>query len=130
MAGPRSPTRVETARDAANLLAPLFRSARGEKLAVMLLGRERELLDIKLFPGEPTEIDMPLRAIVYAAIEAGAEGLVLAHCHPSGNPHPSRDDQKATRALVQLGRPLGLQVHDHLIFAGEEISSFRALGLL
>ena len=43
-----------------------------------------------------------------------SRGLLL-HNHPSGDPTPSRADIDMTRAIVEVARPLGIAVHDHLI---------------
>ena len=117
---------VATARDAARLLAPLFARPRGEKLVVLHLDAGRHAIAVEeCAPGE-----LPLRAIVRTALEKGAAGLIVAHNHPSGDPRPSLDDIEATRRLAEIGARLGLRLHDHLIFAGRDCSSFRALGLL
>jgi DNA repair protein RadC len=71
-----------------------------------------------------------MREIFRAALNHGAVGLIIAHNHPSGNPEPSRADIEATRTLAQTAASLGIVLHDHLIFAGDDCRSFRALGLL
>ena len=45
----------------------------------------------------------------------GADGLVLVHNHPTGDPSPSRDDLRLTRDLARGAEILGLQLHDHII---------------
>ena len=56
--------------------------------------------------------------------------VVLAHNHPSGDPTPSQADIEMTRQVAAAAKPLGVQVHDHLIIGRQGNSSFRALGLL
>jgi DNA repair protein RadC len=36
----------------------------------------------------------------------------------------------ATRKLAAVAAELGISLHDHLVFAGPDCRSFRALGLL
>ena len=122
---------IVSARDAADLLAPLFADAGGEKLAVLHLDRERRLLAIDAWPvSEADEIVLPMRAIFTAALGHDAAGLIIAHNHPSGDPRPSRADKAATRRLAQTAEALDIVLHDHLIFAGGECTSLRQLGLL
>ena len=122
---------IVSARDAADLLAPLFADAGGEKLAVLHLDRERRLLAVDAWPvAEADEIVLPIRAIFAAALAHDAAGLIIAHNHPSGDPRPSRADKAATRRLAQTADALGIVLHDHLIFAGGECASLRQLGLL
>lgn len=122
---------VATASDAARLLAPLFAAARGEKLAVAHLDAGRALLAVEEpAAGGAGHVDLPIRAIIVRALDLGAEGLILAHNHPSGDPSPSRADIAATRRFAATADALGIRLFDHLIFAGGDCRSFRALGLL
>jgi DNA repair protein RadC len=122
---------IATARAAAALLAPLFADAKGEKLAVVHLDRDRRMIAIDAFPVEEADrIVLPMRAIFAAALAHGATGMIVAHNHPSGDPNPSRADKAATRRLAEMAADLGIALHDHLVFAGGECRSFRELKLL
>ena len=124
---------VATARDAAELFGPCFAQAegKGETLAIAHLDGARRLIELVVVPAEAADhIDLPVRRIIEDALRLGAQGLVLAHNHPSGDAQPSWDDVEATRELAETGARLGIRLHDHLIFAGEETCSLRALGLL
>jgi DNA repair protein RadC len=70
------------------------------------------------------------REVVQRALEVGAGALVLVHNHPSGDVTPSKDDIEMTRAIAEACRPLGIAIHDHLIIGGDQVASFKALGLL
>ena len=39
----------------------------------------------------------------------------LLNNHPSGDPMPSRADIQMTQAIVDVAKPLGISVHDHII---------------
>ena len=122
---------IVSARDAADLLAPLFADAEGERLAVLHLDGERRLIALDTHDvAGADEIELPMRAIFAAALGHDALGLVVAHNHPSGDPSPSRADKAATRRLADTAASLGIVLHDHLIFAGGECRSLRELGLL
>jgi DNA repair protein RadC len=47
------------------------------------------------------------------------ERAVLVHNHPSGDPTPSRADIQMTQQIVDIAKPLGITVHDHII-VGED----------
>ena len=70
------------------------------------------------------------REIVKRALELGAHGVILVHNHPSGDPNPSRDDIGLTKEIARAAQALGLVLHDHLIIARGQTTSFKALGLL
>lgn len=122
---------IRTARDAADRLEPLFRDAADEKVAVLHLDSQRRMIAVtEEASGGRRDVEMPLRAIIAAGLKLGSAGIVVAHNHPSGDPRPSEADIAATRRLAQTAANVGIELHDHLIFAGGEVGSFRALGLL
>jgi len=49
------------------------------------------------------------------AVRVNAPGLIISHCHPSGDPSPSPDDIKITRAAVEAGQLLGIELMDHIV---------------
>jgi DNA repair protein RadC len=69
------------------------------------------------------------REVVRRALELRATALILVHNHPSGDPTPSRADIEMTRTIVQIAKPLGIEIHDHVIVGREGHASFRALKL-
>jgi DNA repair protein RadC len=121
---------VRTAEDARRLLAPVFDGAEVERIGVLHLDGERRLLGVGEFEGGFDAVELPARLLFGEALRLGAEGLVVAHNHPSGDAGPSESDRRATRILAETGERLGILLHDHLIFARAECRSLRALGLL
>jgi DNA repair protein RadC len=125
-----APTVINNAADAAALFAPSFHGAEGEKIVVAHLDRSARLIGLSDYPGTTDDAELPVREIFSDALRLGTSALIIAHNHPSGDPQPSQADCAATRTLADTGRSLGIAVHDHLIFAGGDIVSFRSLGLL
>lgn len=70
------------------------------------------------------------RTVYRDALALGANALILAHNHPSGDPEPSPDDVTTTRRLVDAGKILGVPVRDHLILAGTRYVSLMRRGLM
>jgi DNA repair protein RadC len=54
----------------------------------------------------------------------------MMHNHPSGDPTPSRADIQMTQSIVDISRPLGIDVHDHIIVGKEGHASFKGLKLI
>ena len=122
---------VSTADDAVTLLRPFFASLTEERVAVIHLGPEARFLALTIEDsGSHRLAELPVGAIVGMALRIGATGIVVAHNHPSGDPRPSAADEAATKALATAAIGVDIRLHDHLIFGGEECSSFRSLGLL
>lgn len=124
------PARIATARDAFEQVRPELGTSSIERLVVLHLDHDRQLLDTTFIDGCSVEVELPLRTILRSALACDAVGLVLAHNHPSGDATPSAADVQATRRLAEVAAPLGIQLHDHLVIGGDRCSSFRLLGLM
>ena len=61
------------------------------------------------------------------ALKAGAEEIIVAHNHPSGDPTPSKADGDATRELKDLAKRLDVVFLDHLVVGGGEDNGFVSL---
>ncbi len=70
------------------------------------------------------------REVVKRALELSSSALILVHNHPSGDPTPSRADIEMTRQIAEISKPLGIELHDHIIVARSGHASMRGLKLL
>ena len=70
------------------------------------------------------------REVMRRALELTASAVIMVHNHPSGDPSPSKADIEMTRQVRDVGKSLGITLHDHVIVARGGHSSFRAMGLL
>jgi DNA repair protein RadC len=70
------------------------------------------------------------REIVRRALELASTAIILVHNHPSGDPSPSRADIDMTRLIVDIAKPMGIVVHDHVIIGKNGHASFRGLKLI
>ena len=63
-------------------------------------------------------------------IARDGSGSIVIHNHPSGDPTPSSADVTMTRAIVDVAKPLGITVHDHIIVGREGHASLKGLRLI
>ncbi len=70
------------------------------------------------------------REVVKRALELSASALILVHNHPSSDPTPSPADVKMTREIMEIAKPLGITVHDHIIVGREGHASLKGLKLI
>ena len=70
------------------------------------------------------------REVIKRSLELGATALILVHNHPSGDPAPSTADVQMTRQIVDVARPMGITVHDHIIIGKAGHASLKALRLI
>lgn len=102
-----------------------------ERVRVLHLNARNMLIrDENMGDGSIDQAAIYTREVMRRAIELGSSSVILVHNHPSGSPQPSRQDIDITRQIVDAGRPMGIDVHDHIIIGKEGYASLRALGLL
>jgi DNA repair protein RadC len=70
------------------------------------------------------------REVVKRALELSATAVILIHNHPSGDPTPSSTDVKMTRDIIEVAKPLGITVHDHIIVGRDGCASLKSLRLI
>jgi DNA repair protein RadC len=81
-------------------------------------------------PGTVDHTPVYPREVVKRALELSATALILVHNHPSGDPTPSSADIKMTRDIIDVAKPLGITIHDHIIVGREGHASFKGLRLI
>jgi DNA repair protein RadC len=70
------------------------------------------------------------REVVRRALELSATAVLLVHNHPSGDPSPSQADIQMTKAIIDIAKPLGIAVHDHIIVGKSGHASLRGMRLI
>jgi len=104
----------------AALLAPKLATLDHERMIVVLLGGRLQILGTEVVSvGGAHGCAVMARDVLRIALRADrAAGFALAHNHPSGDPTPSSEDLRMTRAIVEAARIVGLPCMDHVIVAG------------
>jgi DNA repair protein RadC len=82
---------------------------------IFLDARRRYICDEVVTIGGRNRIEGRYRLLVQKTLQNGAASLLLVHNHPSGDPQPSREDIRFTRALKALARALDIDLADHLV---------------
>ena len=70
------------------------------------------------------------REVVKRALELSATAIILVHNHPSGDPTPSRADIQMTKSVIDIAKPLGITIHDHIIVGRGGHASMKGLNLI
>jgi DNA repair protein RadC len=102
-----------------------------EQLRVLFLDKRNHLIADEL-QQEGTVDHTPVypREVVKRALELSATAVVLVHNHPSGDPTPSQADIRMTQMIVEVAKPLGIEVHDHIVVGKDGHASLKALRLI
>jgi DNA repair protein RadC len=102
-----------------------------EQFRILFLDKKNNLIaDEVQQEGTVDHTPVYVREVVKRALELSATAIILAHNHPSGDPTPSRADIDMTKMIIDASRPLGIQVHDHIIIGRQGHASFKALRLI
>jgi DNA repair protein RadC len=105
--------------------------AEKEQFRVLFLDKRNQLIADELQQtGTVDHTPVYPREVVKRALELSATAIILVHNHPSGDPTPSRADIQMTQQIVEVAKPLGISVHDHIIVGKEGHSSFKGLRLI
>ena len=102
-----------------------------EHFRVLFLDRKNVLIaDESQQKGTIDHTPIYPREVMRRALDLGASAVILVHNHPSGDPTPSRQDIETTKRVVEAGKALGVEVHDHIVVGRRGHASFKALRLM
>ena len=105
--------------------------AEKEQFRVLFLDKRNQLIvDEVQQVGTVDHTPVYPREVVKRALELSATALILVHNHPSGDPTPSHADIQMTQTIIDVARPLGIAVHDHIIVGKEGHASLKGLKLI
>jgi DNA repair protein RadC len=121
---------INSPADAAALVQYEMSALEQEHLRVFLMDTKNHVLDIvEVYRGSVNMSQVRIGEVFKAAIRRNATAVIVVHNHPSGDPTPSPDDVAVTRALVQAGKLLDVDVLDHLIIGQGRFISLKERGL-
>ncbi len=121
---------INSPADAAALVQYEMAALEQEHLRVMLLDRRNRVLEVAdLYRGSASSAQVRVGEIFREAIRKNASALIVIHNHPSGDPTPSPDDVALTRAIIQAGKMLDVDVLDHLVIGQGRWVSLKERGL-
>jgi DNA repair protein RadC len=116
--------------DAAGLVLYEMSALEQEELRVMLLDvRNRVLEVVSVYRGSLTSSQVRVGELFKHAIRRNAANIIVVHNHPSGDPTPSPDDVALTRAILQAGKLLDIDLLDHLVIGAGRYVSLKERGL-
>jgi DNA repair protein RadC len=96
-----------------------------EHFYVMHLDSHRRINLVELVAiGTLTNATIHPRETYRRAVTEGADSIIIAHNHPSGDPTPSEADILLTKQLREAGEILQILLLDHIIFTQTNYYSF------
>jgi DNA repair protein RadC len=121
---------INSPADAAALVQGEMALLEQESLRVMLLDTRNRVMEIvEIYRGSVNSSQVRVGELFKSAVQRMAPAILICHNHPSADPTPSPDDVAVTRAIVQAGRLLEIEVLDHIVIGGSRYVSLKERGL-
>ena len=123
--------KIGNSKDAGAYFLSRFKNEPDEILYMVSLNAKREIIScIEMARGSVTSVEVNVRRVVETALKQKAVSVIIAHNHPGGTVHPSREDDIITGRIFKALAPLGILLEDHIIVAGDDYISFNKLGFM
>ena len=123
---PEEAPAIRSPKDVADLLMYEMSALQHESLRVILLDTKNKVKKIvNLYKGTLDSSSVRVSEVFRDAIVRNASALILVHNHPSGDPTPSVEDVTLTKAVIEAGKLLNIEVHDHIIIGMNRYFSMK-----
>lgn len=127
---PEEKPRIQSPQDAANLVLYEMGALEQEHLRVLLLDTRNQVIQIvEVYRGSLNSSVIRVGEVFREAVRRNAAAIIVAHNHPSGDPTPSPEDIAVTRAIVDAGKLLDIDVLDHLVIEKNRYVSLKSKGM-
>ena len=131
VSGGISDTNLITSPDAAFKLFSDLQFRTNEMIKVALLSTANKLITVEvLSEGNVNQAPVSIRRLLKLCINTNCKGVILAHNHPSNNPHLSVNDIKTTKKIQDALAFIDCNVLDHLVICNGTYTSMKNKGLL
>ena len=102
-----------------------------ERVLVAFLDNGNSIIETKTISEGNTNMSVVYpRDILKMAMANDCSNILMAHNHPGGSTNPSKDDIELTQRIVNIFKPLDINVIDHIIVGGYSFSSMAENGIL
>lgn len=120
---------VHSPGDASDLVQPFIGNLDHEELWVINMDTRNRVRSLtKLYQGSVNSSQIRVGEVFRQAIIENSPAVIVAHNHPTGDPSPSPEDISVTRAIVEAGKLLDIDVLDHLVVGHDKYKSMKEGG--
>ncbi|MCM1163767.1 MAG: DNA repair protein RadC [Muribaculaceae bacterium] len=122
---------IRSSADVVRIMQPLLEQLEYEEFWVLTLSRANRVTYKRcVSQGGTAATVVDVKLLLKRALDCLAEGIILVHNHPSGNPKPSMQDDTLTRRIKEGAAMLDIRVLDHIIIARQNTYSYADEGKL
>ena len=112
-----------------NIFTPFDDFDQEELWALLLNSKNNITHEVLIYRGTVNTAIIRVGELFKEAVRINATCLLLAHCHPSGDPEPSPEDIRVTRQAIEAAELLDIELLDHLVIGREKWVSLKTRGL-
>lgn len=128
---PSSLKKIQSSKDAFDILYPILGSLKHEEFWVLILNRANvPIKKINISKGGVAGTVVDIKIIAKEIIKNLACGIIIAHNHPSGNLNPSAEDLSITKKIKNSMELIDCNLLDHLIISNHSYYSFSDEGMM
>jgi len=96
-----------------------------EEVWIICLNSNKKPVQIKrLFIGTVDSCLWHPRDILKAVFVSSCSSFIICHSHPGGDPHPSNEDIRTTKHLLEISKLVRVPMDDHVILCENSYYSF------
>lgn len=124
--GPTERPVVKSPQEVASLVMAEMAWLAQEQLRVLLLNSKNQVVANRLvYQGSVNAAQVRVGELFRDAVRENCPAIIMVHNHPSGDPTPSPEDVQVTRAALEAGRLLNIDVLDHVVIGQGKFCSVR-----
>ncbi len=101
-----------------------------ESFMIAYLDSKMQLMCCDEYQGSVNMCSVQPRDLVKRALQFDCACIIIGHNHPSGDPHPSKEDITITKRLVAIFDSMGIPLQDHIIVGSEHYLSMKEQGYM
>ena len=122
-------SKLDSAQAIYELMHPKMQDLDVEEFHILLMNQSFKLIkEVRIGHGGITETAVDIRVIMREAIINNATVIAACHNHPSGNTHPSRQDDQLTDRIHKACDIMRIYFLDHVIVTDGAYYSYREKG--
>lgn len=120
---------ISSPEDVAEIMRPLLVGLTQERFYALALNTKLALLRVIPISAGSINASIVSPSVLFReAIQIGASALVCVHAHPSNIAESSSADRSLTAKLRRCGEILSIDVVDHIVIGGDQLTSLRDEG--
>ena len=126
---PREAQQMNSSEKGFSLMRHVVGNRNVEEFWIITLSRSLKVINLhRVSMGGVANTLVDKRVLFNYAVADLASAIILCHNHPAGAIKPSIEDRNLTRAIVEAGKLLDIQVLDHIIVGDNKYYSFKDEG--